>query len=755
MTNNNIQTNGTVQAGIFGNGDTPIYNGAYGMPEQNTGQPAPTTFTDITGQPVTIATGAPAEVKFKIRQDMTHPRAPMIAKVLIESLPKDDPCRGIAETTSKLIDAIQKETLAGISPNDALPQPVSPQTLAETWMFYRSLQDQMSQYEKQVKMMSFTKIIMNMLKTNEGAMFMQDLVNKGMLNDQDSRIVMEMMTDLNMPVNVLGIMQACLQELAAWLFRCMAVEYNVTMSPDTLVGLLMDGIRNSNSKQETEQKQLDALANFGLISHNQIGQFSQNYIMTELTLADRIKQLAALDRMMWTNEDYLIVGFVDTYLNTGMLPANSPQTNYQQYIANLKNQQQQQPVQQPVQQQPVVVNGQVQTRTPISKDGLPVQPQQVNQNNQFNNGGNQMNNFNNNLGGNNMDNNQFNQGQPVQGGYAAQPVQFVQAQPVQQQAVVAQPVVANQGYYSNPVFAQTPAQPVVQPQQQFVQQPVQQPVVQGYGQQQVFANNGQATYGYFNQQPAQPVNQGYGYNAAPVQQPQQQVYGYGQQPVQQVQGYAAQPVQQPAVQGYAQQPVNFNNGYSAAPPQQLPQGLGSPSQLDKSVSDQAILYYQVSDYGRMDEATGTKILMLVEPQTGKTELVTQMYYNLRRQCLANPAYAQQLLAQQQRKSGPVYGTPQIVELPDNYGQNQVYNQQPQQQVVAQSVVQGYGQQQVYGYNQQPVQQFVQQPVNNVYQQQPVAFNNGYTLQAPDIMNAGQPAMGFQQQTPAPIMPGYM
>ena len=749
MTNNNIQTNGTVQAGIFGNGDTPIYNGAYGMPEQNTGQPIPTTFTDIAGQPVTIATGSPAEVKFKVRQDMTHPRAPMIAKVLLESLPKDDPCRGIAETTSKLIDAIQKETLAGISPNDALPQPVSPQTLAETWMFYRSLQDQMSQYEKQVKMMSFTKIIMNMLKTNEGAMFMQDLVNKGMLNDQDSRIVMEMMTDLNMPVNVLGIMQACLQELAAWLFRCMAVEYNVTMSPDTLVGLLMDGIRNSNSKQETEQKQLDALANFGIIAHNQIGQFSQNYIMTELTLADRIKQLAALDRMMWTNEDYLIVGFVDTYLNTGMMPANAPQINYQQYIANLKNQQPQQPVQQPVQQQPVV-NGQVQTRTPISKDGLPVQPQQVNQNNQFNNGGNQMNNFNNNLGGNNMYNNQFNQGQPVQGGYAAQPVQFVQ-QPVQQ------PVVANQGYYSNPVFAQTPAQPVVQPQQQFVQQPVvqgyaQQPVQQGYAQQPVFANNNQqATYGYFNQQPAQPVNQGYGYNAAPAQ---QQVYGYAQQPVQQP--------QQQVVQGYAAQPVNFNNGYSAAPPQQLPQGLGSPSQLDKSVSDQAILYYQVSDYGRMDEATGTKILMLVEPQTGKTELVTQMYYNLRRQCLANPAYAQQLLAQQQRKSGPVYGTPQIVELPDNYGQTQVYNQQPQQQVVqgyaAQPVqqVQGYG----YGYNQPVVNQgYYQQPVQQQFVQQPVAFNNGYNngynLQAPDIMNAGQPAMGFQQQTPAPIMPGYM
>ena len=754
MTNNNIQTNGTVQAGIFGNGDTPIYNGAYGMPEQNTGQPAPTTFTDIAGQPVTIASGSPAEVKFKVRQDMTHPRAPMIAKVLLDSLPNDDPCRGIAETTSKLIDAIQKETLAGISPNDALPQPVSPQTLAETWMFYRSLQDQMTQYEKQVKMMSFTKIIMNMLKTNEGAMFMQDLVNKGILNDQDSRIVMEMMTDLNMPVNVLGIMQACLQELAAWLFRCMAVEYNVTMSPDTLVGLLMDGIRMSNSKPEMEQKQLNALANFGIISHNQIGQFSQNYVMSELTLAERIKQLASTDRMIWTNEDYLLVEFVDTFINTGMLPADAPRINYQQYIANLKNQQQ--PVQQPVQQQQF--NGPAQTNTPISKDGLPVQ--QVNQNNQFNNGGNQMNNFNNNLGGNNMYNNQFN-GAQVQGGYVVQPAQqqFVQApaQPVVNQGYYSNPVfaqtpaqpVVNQGYYSNPVFAQTPAQPVVQGYAAQPVQQVQQPVVQGYAQQPVFANNNQqATYGYFNQQ-QQPVNQGYGYSA-PAVQPQQQVYGYAQQPVQQ----PAQPV----VQGYGQQPVNFNNGYSAAPPQQLPQGLGSPSQLDKSVTDQAILYYQVSDYGRMDEATGTKILMLVEPQTGKTELVTQHYYNLRRQCLANPAYAQQLLAQQQRKSGPVYGTPQIVELPDNYGQTQAYNQQPQQQVYgyAQQPVQGYGYNQPVvnqGYYQQPVQQqFVQQTqaFNNGY-----GYNNGYNLQAPDVMNAGQPMMGFQQPAPAPIMPGYM
>ena len=401
--------------------------------------------------------------------------------------------------------------------------------------------------------------------------------------------------------------------------------------------------------------------------------------------------------------------------------------------------------------QELIINNisKVQTRTPISKDGLPVQPQQVNQNNQFNNGGNQMNNFNNNLGGNNMYNNQFNGGQ-VQGGYVVQPQQQFVQQPQQ---------VVNQGYYSNPVFAQTPAQPMVQ-QQQFV--PAQQPVVQGYAQpQQAFVNNGQATYGYFNQQ--QPVNQGYGYNAAPVQQPVVN-QGFVQQPVQQVQGYGAQPVQQLVAQGYGQ-PVNFNNGYSAAQ-QQLPQGLGSPSQLDKSVTDQAILNYQVSDYGRMDDATGTKILMLVEPQTGRTELVTQMYYNLRRQCLANPAYAQQLLAQQQRKNGPVYGQPQIVELPDNYGQTQVYNQQPQQQVY------GYTQQPVqqvqgYGYSQPVVNQgFVQQPVQQQFVQgygQPQVFNNGYNnngynLQAPDVMNQpmmGQQNMGFQQQTPAPIMPGYM
>ena len=117
-------------------------------------------------------------------------------------------------------------------------------------------------------------------------------------------------------------------------------------------------------------------------------------------------------------------------------------------------------------------------------------------------------------------------------------------------------------------------------------------------------------------------------------------------------------------------------------------------------------------------------MTLTNPQTGEVHVVSTHYYNLRRQCLTNPAYAQTLLQQSNNKNQPIYAQPQIVELPNNY------NQQSQQMM-------GYNQ---FGQPMMPQQFGFSQP------------NMG--LQSPNIMNGytvGPNAGGLQTTG---ILPGF-
>ena len=147
------------------------------------------------------------------------------------------------------------------------------------------------------------------------------------------------------------------------------------------------------------------------------------------------------------------------------------------------------------------------------------------------------------------------------------------------------------------------------------------------------------------------------------------------------------------------------------------------SDMDRVVPDNAILTYQVGQYGQTDPVTNTPILTLTNPQTGEVHVVSTHYYNLRRQCLTNPAYAQALLQQSNNNKGPIYAQPQIVELPNNYGTPQA------------------------NFN----NGFVNNGFGNAFGNFGTAFNGG--LQSPNILNGyTAPNAGGLQTTG--ILPGF-
>ena len=125
------------------------------------------------------------------------------------------------------------------------------------------------------------------------------------------------------------------------------------------------------------------------------------------------------------------------------------------------------------------------------------------------------------------------------------------------------------------------------------------------------------------------------------------------------------------------------------------------------------------------------------PTTGLVEICTEFYYNTRRETLRNPAYGNNLLRIQQQKNAPVYGTPQIVNVPNN-----TYQQIPQQVPTYSAPA---------PVNQVPMTNTWGQPMQQVPMAQPV----NAPLQSPNVMNGWNTNAGFNQPiSTGMILPGY-
>lgn len=643
-------------------------------------------------------------LKFMARKEMVKPTVPAVIKELITTLPADHPLRESLIKYENIILTIQRESVWNINADDAAPMALSAGTLYECWRSYKELQDVLTTNNKIFQNITFSKVISDLFR-NQGALDL--LVANGYLTQDAINVIVASATDQRSPIDFTALVQGAMLELGAWLLRGMAVEYNVTTSPEAIASSISDALNKAPGKPEAERDIMNILASFGIIRQDQVELYMNNQVT--YSLADRIVSLSTKPKSLWSQDDWNYEQMVNTYLTYGQLPVEQNQwAGNQQPVQPVQQQPvmttinggqivQQVPVQQPVQQMPiqqvpVLTNGQGAPITPVTNattlssgtvinKGGPTQSTVVSQN------------LNNNQGGNQMQLTNYVTSQPInQGGYIQQPVQ----QPVA--------TYTNNGpQFNNPAYA---PQPIAQ-----VPAPAPQVPMAGWG---------------------QPVQQQPVTYAPVVQQPVQQtpmVQGWGT-PTTSNYTYTNQAPVQPNV------PIAnaWGNNQPATPVAQFPQGLGSPNENDKSVTDRAILYYTVKDYGAHDPVTNSKYLSLIDPTTGLVEICTEFYYNTRRETLRNPAYGNNLLRLQQQKSAPVYGTPQIINLPDNYQPQQLPVQQVQQQVP----MAGWG---------QPVQQapMAQVPAYNPYNQP----------QAPNVMNGWNTNAGFNQPvSTGMILPGY-
>ena len=654
----------------------------------NTGAPFSNTYTAATPEQVQqILNSGNTSVpdKLEIRRDMSRVVVPSVLDEFAKLLPQNDPFLQNILSYKETIAELQREQVwtnqvghdDGTNENGTY-RPTSPYMLNKIWQQHKEIRDTLIKDQRIMYPVIFAKLATRIFSQ---AGMIEGFKQSGLLTEEDASMLLNIINDQQAPIEFLAMLNAIDHELNAWLIRSLAAETNIVQSPQNLVRGIVEVINNGTDKRDIEGKVLEIVSAFGLIQPTEITNYSMNFGFNE-TEAERIMKLSVTPTAQWDPADIFLYDDVYRYATTGMLPQGAESRGATDRFVEAVNNGTFNVNNAFIPQPNNVQMGNYTTGGATIDKGNGTQ---VNQNNQ---GGNEMFgnvNFNANngmvnggfvnngqpqgnfIGGNNF-NNGFNNGFVPQNnfnnGFANNNVAYVQPAP---QAVY-NGVLANNNVGFNSGY--------VAPQGNF--------------------NNGFVNNGF-----SQPAT------------------GPGLT------------VGRPS--GY----LNNNNvlgqnnpGYIQAQPGQsnlsvLPQGFGAMSDMDRVVPDNAILTYQVGQYGQTDPVTNTPILTLTNPQTGEVHVVSTHYYNLRRQCLTNPAYAQALLQQSNNNKGPIYAQPQIVELPNNYGT-------PQASFNNGFVNNGFGQ--------------------NVFGNFGTAFNGG--LQSPNIMNgytAGPNAGGLQTTG---ILPGF-
>lgn len=654
----------------------------------NTGAPYTNTYTVATPEQVQQIqhTGSTLD-KIEIRRDMSKIVVPSVLDEFAKLLPANDPFLQNINNYKETIAELQREQVwtnqvghdDGTNENGTF-RPSSPYMLNKIWQCHKELRDTLIKDQRIMAPVIFSKLATRIF-SQPG--MIEGFKQSGLLSEEDATRLTNIVYDQQTPMDFLAMLNAIDTEVNAWLVRSLAAETNIVQSPQNLVKGIVEVINTGSNKRDIENKVLEIVSAYGLIQPTEINRYTMNFGFAE-TEADRIAKLSVTPTNQWCPADIFLYNDVYHYATTGQFPQGADQRGATDRFVEAVN------------------NGTFDVNTAMipSYDNAPAGTYTTG-GAIIDKGNGPINNNNNNIqGGNEMFGNvNFGNNGMMNGGYVQQ------LQPQQgfnngmgmvnnQMNQFGQPMM-NNGYMNNtqPMYNPNP-QPIMQ------QQPQQQ-----------FGNFQQPNMGYVQQQqPMQNFNNGYvnpGFNQPAV--------GPGLT--------AGRPG------GYTNNSIPQNPGYIQQQPGQnnlsvLPQGFGAMSDMDRVVPDNAILTYQVGQYGQTDPVTNTPILTLTNPQTGEVHVTSTHYYNLRRQCLTNPAYAQTLLQQANNKNQPIYAQPQIVELPNNYQQQQAN----------------------VGYNQfgQPM---MQQPFGNFSQP-----NMG--LQSPNIMNgytAGPNAGGLQTTG---ILPGF-
>lgn len=643
----------------------------------NTGAPYNNVYTVATPEQMKQIqqTGSTLD-KIEIRRDMSRVVVPKVLDEFSKLLQPNDPFLQNINNYKETIAELQREQVwtnqvghdDGTNENGTY-RPASPYMLNKIWQNHKELRDTLIKDQRIMAPVIFSKLATRIF-SQPG--MIEGFRQSGLLTDEDATQLTNIINDQQTPIDFLAMLNAIDMEVNAWLIRTLAAETNIVQSPQNLVRGIIEVINTGTDKRDIENKVLEIVSAYGLIQPTEMGQYSMNFGFIE-TEAQRIMKLSVTPTEQWSPADIFLYQDVYHYATSGQLPQGADQRGATDRFVEAVN------------------NGTFNVNTAV----IPTHNNQPAGN--YTTGGAIIdkgnNNNNNTQGGNEMFGNvNFGNNGMMNGGFMQQPQQgFSNGMDMvnNQMNQFGQPMMANNGYINN-------TQPIYNPQ----------PIMQ----QQQFGNFSQPNMGYMQPQTFNTFNNGYvnsGFNQPAV--------GPGLT--------AGRPG------GYLNNTVPQNPGYIQQQPGQnnlsvSPQGFGAMSDMDRVVPDNAILTYQVGQYGQTDPVTNTPILTLTNPQTGEVQVVSTHYYNLRRQCLTNPAYAQTLLQQANNNKGPIYAQPQIVELPNNY------NQQPQQMM-------GYNQ---FGQPMMPQFGNFSQP------------NMG--LQSPNIMNgytAGPNAGGLQTTG---ILPGF-
>ena len=637
------------------------------MNQQMPNQMVHTTLVGASVRPDDVSNSNPAGLKYEAKRQMSLVTLPKTASALANSLPDGHHFKEVLRQFEGLLANAERSFQYDMNPNNMYAGQPTAQLPADLffnlWSTYKNIEDGfMNGVTIQIAQLGS---ILQRLFTTPGVI--ENLVGANWLSQEEGGLIAGLVTNQQMPLDYALMLEACQLEMSAYLIKAMSSETNITQRPEEMVMNLMDAINKNNHKPEIERDQLNILANYGVISHNMIPQLRNNF--TDGSLSEKIKYLAVTNKMLWNPADYQYEPMVQAYLMYGeqALPNDGLQAmNNQQVVNNApKN---------ILGISPHFKGGAIS----FDANGQPIY-------------GKDAINYVNALEGNYLQGiANINTG--------GTPVSNINANLIHPDTTLRQAMYQNNNINTNLIGGNNLAMNAYTNNIN--------PVM---GQQ--YGYNPQPTYpnaGVYNPVMNQPVmNQG---NVQPGMMPTNQVYG----------GYQAtpQPVYNPMVNqpnvygGYPQ--VNFNNlGYN--PPTNAVPVL---SDVDRQVSDNAILNYVPNDYGQIDPTTNSRILRLDDPRTGSVELVTEGYYNYRRSVLLSQG------AMQPGMMNPAYNVPR----------------QPQQNAPLYSSS-------PYG---NPV---VDLPAGFNYNQTPV-YGGGYNgLNSPDIMNADIP-----QQYPAyPIMgqPGMM
>ena len=749
---------------------------------------SPYVQTDLMGREVLIDPSVQEDLGMKVeaKKMLLQPHFMEVTGALLQAVPDTEPIKGTIKEADYLINEIKANTLYGIKADDAAPvmQPLAPSTMMKSVQLYQELEKTLSMNSNFMKLHTVL-VRLRTLFTQTGVY--DQLIQAGLLTQDDQQIFMEMFGGQNTPADILTLIAMTAMNLNSWLLRGFAMESNYAAKPEQIAMELMDALYQSQDKAETEKRQLSVLANYGIIQLPKAEQYMRN--QHQYTLADRIKALAIKPANLWSPDDWNLLPQVQQYQMTGQLPMeqqgfgagaatmiqaqqnlgmtwdNYPQYNpnnitpdfttahpanprshmtgdmfipgmghYQmvkgepypdsycqlvmarkagkeeEYIANFNKMRAQ--ITGPANNNSNMV-GNV-----LIDAGMGPAPQQNNNqnlggNNMFMNNGMNGNGFNNGMMGGypqgNMMNNGFNNGM-MNTGY-----------PQGNMVNTGYPQAGFNNGYNNGMMNQG-FNNGGYPQGNMMNNGMNQGYNNGFNN---GMNNGMMNGGY-----SQPVvNTGYpqlGYN----QGNQMMSNAYNNQAVNNNYGGPNNNIMnagQPTNNAYGGNLINYNQQPAMGNFSNANNKVGPLSDMDKSVSDNAILRYQVSEYGQMDPVTNSRIFKLTDPVTGALELVSEAYYMQRKAQLTNPygAANQPMVnnAPQGYNTG-LNNVPAFTTIPDNN-----MNQQ-------QAMNQGYPQGNMVntGY---PQPGFNNGMMNNSFNNN---MNNGFA--APNNMMGGNPNMGF-------------